>query len=388
MLVTATRNATLDDMRETLIEQHARKVDMIVPASRLKFVDGQLQVKGVDPVFDETGVTEVNGTYRPTEVFDEGLAEKLRIPLAYVRRLRLERPDLYDLNANGLLRGKHKIMDGDLKQIFAADDRSFLIRAFRGDDDSLGIARAFLSDRYSIMDNLDVLVAALEGIQMAGAPVEVDGCDLSDRKMYVRIKAPSIRALAPSLLAGYKSPFSGASGTENPVVFAGFVISNSEVGGGAFSLTPRMIVEVCSNGMTIAKDAMRAIHLGGRQDEGLIRWTQDTEKKELALVTAKARDAVATFLDVDYMKSVIGELEKQAGKPIAKVDDVHVVTKKLGFDEETRDSVFSMFVKGGQITCGGVLNAVTAAAQEIKDADKAAEVEAAGIRALELAFAL
>jgi hypothetical protein len=45
-------------------------------------------------------------------------------------------------------------------------------------------------------------------------------------------------------------------------VFAGFVISNSETGCGAFTLTPRLIVQVCRNGMTIIKDAIRAVHLG------------------------------------------------------------------------------------------------------------------------------
>ena len=56
--------------------------------------------------------------------------------------------------------------------------------------------------------------------------------------MYVRVVCEQVRVLAPALLAGYRSPFTGAAGADNPVVFAGFVITNSETGCGAFSLVP------------------------------------------------------------------------------------------------------------------------------------------------------
>ena len=72
--------------------------------------------------------------------------------------------------------------------------------------------------------------------------------------MYVRVVCEQVRALAPALLAGYRSPFTGASGADNPVIFAGFVISNSETACGAFTLTPRLVVQVCRNGLTITRD--------------------------------------------------------------------------------------------------------------------------------------
>jgi hypothetical protein len=140
--------------------------------------------------------------------------------------------------------------------------------------------------------------------------------------------------------------------------------------------------------MTITRDAMKAVHLGGKMDEGVINWSRDTIEKQLALVTARARDAVATFLDRDYMIRVIRDMETKAGKKIEDVEDVRVVAKKLAFDQEQQDAVFNMFVKGGQFTAGGVMQAVTAAAQSTKDADKAFEMEAQATRALELAFAL
>jgi len=80
------------------------------------------------------------------------------------------------------------------------------------------------------------------------------------------------------------------------VLFAGFVISNSKVGDGAWPITPRVVAEICGNGLQITADVTRAIHLGSRQERGIVRYSADTMDKELALITARARDAVATFL--------------------------------------------------------------------------------------------
>ena len=111
--------------------------------------------------------------------------------------------------------------------------------------------------------------------------------------MYVRVVCEQVRALAPALLAGYRSPFTGAAGADNPVVFAGFVLTNSETGCGAFSLMPRLVAQVCRNGMTITRDAMRAVHLGERLEQGVVTWSDNTRDKTLALITAKTTDAVA-----------------------------------------------------------------------------------------------
>ena len=48
--------------------------------------------------------------------------------------------------------------------------------------------------------------------------------------MYVRVVCEQVAVLAPALLADYRSPFTGAAGADNPAVFAGFVIRESETG--------------------------------------------------------------------------------------------------------------------------------------------------------------
>jgi hypothetical protein len=132
---TNTRNATLEDLASMLKEQHARKIDVVAPAGVVSMKDGDLVLKGMEPILNDDGVTDPNGSYRPTSVADEGLAEKLGIPLLYVRRLRHERLDLLDGNVNGWLRGSRvrRTIEIDnavagVEQDHGPDPRSFLIR--------------------------------------------------------------------------------------------------------------------------------------------------------------------------------------------------------------------------------------------------------------------
>jgi hypothetical protein len=380
MVQTTTRNATLADLVALLRDHQSRKIDVVIPASKVRANRGNLIVEGAEKQITDDGVTSVDGIYRPTDVADEGIASKLTIPSAYLKRLRKDRPDLYDANVNGWLHGG----PSDSNRHYEPDSRKFLLRAFRGDDGGEGVARAFLSDAYGIIDNFDVLVAAMDGIKQSGAAAVIDRCDLSDRRMYVRVSAPEVAALAPQLLAGYRSPFSGQSGDELPIVHAGFVISNSEVGNGAYTLTPQVVVKVCSNGMTRTVDAMRRTHIGERMGEGVVTWSQGTERKALELISSMTKDAVATFLDVSYVERVVAEVTEQAVVPV-RVEAVTEVTKRLKFSEEEVSGVLDHFIRGGQTTAGGVMNAVTSFSQEIRDVERAYEVEALGMDALALA---
>jgi hypothetical protein len=365
-----TRNATLADLAALLRDQQARKVDVVAHARAIRAEGGRLILDGTDPQLTAEGVTMTRGAYTPTEVCDQGLADKLGIPSAYLRRLRAEHTGLYDANVTGWL---------------TRTDKRYLVRGLRGDRGG-GVARAFLSDAYRIVDNLDVLLAALDGIRQAGTPVTIEGCDLTERRMYVRVVSDAVRALAPALLRGYRSPFTGAAGADNPVVFGGFVLTNSETGCGAFTLTPRLTVQVCRNGMTITKDALRAVHLGGRMDEGVIRWSHDTQQRNLALVTAQARDAVTTFLDTGYVQAKIAEMTDAASRPVDDPEEaVKVVAQRLRFTDAQQHAILNHFIRGTDISAGGVMHAVTSVAQTLDDADAAYDLEAQAVRAMELA---
>ena len=367
-----TRHADMGDLAELLRDQQARKVDVVAAPSALRARDGLLVISGTEPVLTEAGVDLADGIYRPTAVCDEGIGEKLGIDLRYLRKLRDQATDLYDVNVNGWLHRQDP-------------DRRFLVRCFRGQAGT-GVARALLSDGYKRIDHLDVLTAILDGVRRAGVPVQVDGCDLTERRMYVRLHSDQVTALAPVLLAGYRSPFTGAEGTANPVVWGGLVVTNSETGDGAATITPRLVVEVCRNGYTITADAHRAVHLGGKLAEGVIGWSADTQQRHLDLITAKARDAVTRFLDPAYVQHVITRMERDAGAPVERPEEtIRVISQQLRFAEGTREAVLAHFIKGGQLTAGGVMHAVTSVAQTLDDADTAHDLESHALRVLQLA---
>ncbi|GAA3238384.1 hypothetical protein GCM10017691_38470 [Pseudonocardia petroleophila] len=370
-----TRNATVADLARLLQVQHAGKLDVVAPAWSLIAERGDLRLIGVgEPSLTPDGVTVGETRLRPTALADAAIADKLGIPGTYLRRLRAEQIGLYDANVNTWL----------------ADDpdRRFLVRGLRDPASGTGVVRALLSDSYRVVDNLDVLMAVLEGIRTAGVEVDIARCDLTERRMYVKVRAPQIAEYAPDLLAGYRSPFTGARGADNPTVFAGFVVSNSETGHGSFSLTPQLTVQVCDNGMTISKDAMREVHLGARMSDGVIRWAADTQGALLDLVVKQARDAVATFLDHGYVRAALAEITRQAGiaisDPQATLDHVG---KALRFTAEQQATILAHFIQGADVTSGGVLHAVTSAAQTIDDADVAHDLERCGVKAMALAAA-
>ena len=385
------------DLRElvTLLQsQRVRALDVVAPSGALTAFNGNLLIDGTEVVMDETGVSQTAGQYGITKVAEEGIAAKLNIPQQYLRRMRETHPDLYDANVNGWLRHASNV------------DNKYLVRVLRtaaGDDDvdGNGLVRAFLSDKYRIIDNLDVLLATLDGINNAGIEAQIRSADLTDRRMYVKIWAPQVMQLAPTLLEGYRSPFeNGATRTGSaglghtaqgqPIVFAGFEISNSDTGGGAFSIKPQIVVQVCTNGMTCDKAShVRRVHMGARLDEGQITWSDETQQRNLDLIRSQTRDAVSQFLSPEFLADQVAKLEQAATAKVSEPQKtIEVVTKQLTIPESLTESILSHFILGGQLTAGGVAQAVSSVAQTVQSGDLAAELEAAAIPALYAAAAV
>jgi hypothetical protein len=375
---TELRKGDLAQMREALQDQSTRRRDLVIEASALTMTDdGDLQVLVVTHDVTLEGVTQVVTT-KPLQLLDVAdghLAERLSIPRAYYRRMKDGYQQLLAANVNTWL---------------AADQRSVTLRTFTRDE-APDLLRAVLSDRYAIIDSWDAILAVLAGLRDSGldtSAIEFDG-DLTERRMRLRITAPQVGVNVADLLEDYKSPFTGESARELPMMWAGLEISNSETGGGAFTITPRAVLQVCRNGMTMRQDLHRAVHLGGRMESGTIEWSEDTQQKTLELVTARTRDAVTTFLSEDYLTKVADNLRKIQGIEVPHTAKVlEAVGKALTMNEDEQDQLLNAFIKSGDTTVLGVGHAVTAIAQGAPDPERAAELEGSFIVATTVAQAL
>jgi hypothetical protein len=254
-------------------------------------------------------------------------------------------------------------------------------------------------------------MAVLHGMQKGGIVDPIISADLTERRMSVRVTCPQVAVHAPELLKGYRSPWGGAPalpgwtpervaraagieglgyepGTE-PVLFAGFEFTNSETGGGAFRITPVLEVRVCRNGLKIVAKATKEIHLGSQLEAGAIEWSDDTRRANIQLVMSQTADVIGKFLTVAFVEEQKTAIEEKAGVPVkasAAPEVIASVAKTTRWSEKEQGDILDFFMTGGQLTAGGIMQAVTAYAQTLPG-DDAYEMNGQAMHVLSLAAA-
>lgn len=343
--------AQLQSLLKTLEYQDEMKKDFVANSKKhLAIVDGKLVVTN--------GSKKI--TYEPTKHFHTQVQEKLGIPAGYYNKMLQDATKLLDHNANHWLKDESK---------------NFLIRTF---EDAAGeyknTARAFLSDRYSIIDNHQVLIEALDAIKQTGVKVEVVNAELSDTKMYLKVVCPSVEIKAKKLLEQYKLSVERGAG-----VISGFTLQNSEIGAGSFKISPRGLVLACTNGLISTRDELKNIHLGAQMNELGFNKNKDVMKANLTLIREQIKHAVKIFLSKEYLTKLINvytELgEPKIEAPIQNV--IEVVGKDYQINEERRDNILKYFIEGGDTRRMGLASAMTREVQDLKDADQRHDTEVA-----------
>lgn len=434
MIDTQLRNGSLDQLAELLKAQQVAKMDAVVPATAIRSIDALLHVAGMGSKVEADTLEELQagakagggaGMFAPSPIMLGQLADIFGVPVKYLRRMHETRPDLFDANVNGWIHGLARTAshdgvspltesDGTPKMIHAPDARRFLFRSFIDADGGVGFGRSLQSNRAMLIDNLDPLIVFLQTLREVDPSAEVVTCNLSETRMTVRVASPTITAAAPALMKNYRPVTPGwepahqgrytpprpgglhdfTPGAVHPttgrrvgdIASAGMLFTNSETGNGRFVLAPEFTLWACTNGATRMADAVTRIHLGRAMDEGVISWSDETKRRNLELVSAMTRDAVQQFLSADYLQKVVAEVEAKAGAELTEpAAAVELVAKQLAFSDETARLVLDHFIRGGQPTAGGILNAVTSAAQVVASADVAHDLEAQAFEALDIA---
>lgn len=279
------------------------------------------------------------------------LADYVGIPQRYYQKMQDDKSELLCLNVNHWLAQR----SGERRMVRSMGDR----------------VRAILSDRYRRLDHEDVAEAAFP-VLMDSQNIELISADITDRKLY-------LKAVFPRTEAEVK---------KGDVVQAGVVISNSEVGLGALTVEPLIYRLICLNGAIMADSAFRKMHVGSRyaSDVDMAQIFRDStrEADDRALlmamqdmIRAASKEAFAAM--VDKMREAAGSPPLTAPRPA-----VELLAKRNGLSISEQDSVLEHLIRGSDYTLWGVANAVTAAANDIEDYDRATELQYLGGRLIDL----
>lgn len=199
---------TLQQMLTEVKRQSESKEDYLIAPNRLR-----MESYGKEMFLhlsDDSG-TELIEPMTITGIAHRQIGTHLRIPAAYYDRMREERPDLLAYNANTW---------------FKQESSQRMLRTLDGS------ARAYLSNRYRRIDNIDIAGVTLP--ILGGLPdIRFESCQITESRMYIKAVNPRLQAEV--------SP--------GDIVQAGVIISNSEVGLGSVSIQPLIYRLVCSNGI-------------------------------------------------------------------------------------------------------------------------------------------
>tara|TARA_R110000868_G_scaffold187780_4_gene430354 strand:+ start:3371 stop:4432 length:1062 start_codon:yes stop_codon:yes gene_type:complete len=235
-----------------------------------------------------------------------------------------------------------------------------------------GGARAFLSDRYQPFDNDLVAGAALETLQEAAPDMVIQSADLTPTKLYIKASFPSIQREVK----------------KGDVVESGVVISTSEVGAGAVDVAPFSTRLVCLNGMKHTAFGARRNHVGrvvGGQDGAEI-FATDTLRADVKAFLLRLRDVIRSTVDPVQFAAIVSQMADAAAQPIVGdvVQVVEVTAKRLALSEGEKSGVLRHLIQGGDLSRWGLANAVTRAAEDCTDYDRASDLEALGGRIVEM----
>lgn len=234
-----------------------------------------------------------------------------------------------------------------------------------------GRLRAFLSDRYRRLDNLELVDHVLPVIaQMKSC--EIISCDITETHLYMKIIHKSMKAEI----------------TPGDVVQAGFVISNSEIGLGALKVEPLVYRLVCKNGL-ICKDFAHKKYHAGRQvedtDNAYELYSDETLAADDKAYFLKVQDIVSAA--VDQVKFNLTVDKMRASLTVDTGDDpvktVEVLGDRYVLNKMERASILRHFIMEQNFTAFGLVNAVTRSSQDLPDYNRATELERIGGQLLE-----
>ena len=316
---------SLVEMAQEIQRQNDLKADYMLDTRslRLEPFGGGLYLNAYDQSGDyAVEPLEVNA------IAHRQIGTHLKIPAAYYDKMLEEYPELLAQNVNAWFQ------------------REPAVRMVRTID---GTARAFLSNRYRRIDNLDIAGIVLPVLQeMEG--MHFESCQLTDSRI---------------------------------------IISNSEVGLGSVSIQPLVYRLVCSNGMVVNDAQTRRNHVGrvNEASENYQLYSEKTLEADDKAFAMKIQDPVRAVVDEVRFTRVVNMMREAKDAPMntaAVPDIVKLVSKDFHITDDESSGVLQRLIEGNDLTLYGLSNAVTRHSQDVKDYDRATALEGIGYNILSM----
>ena len=338
---------TLDQFADTILTQSQQKADYLVDTRNL-----QLETYGSDiylHMYDNH--SEVLEPLQINQTAHRQFGTHLKIPASYYDRMLTTHPELLAHNVNSW---------------FQREPSKRMLRTMGG------TARAFLSNRYRRIDNLEIAQVVLPIIgEMEGAHVE--SCQITESRMYLKVVNTRLEA---EVVPG-------------DIVQAGVIISNSEVGLGSVCIQPLVYRLVCSNGMIINDAQTRRNHVGrtNETDESFQLYSEETLMAEDKAFVLKIQDTVRAAVDEARFSQVISMM-KTAKQVAMNTQDVpgivRLASREFHITDDESTGVLQHLIEGNDLTLYGLSNAITRHSQDIENYDRATELESIGYNILSM----
>ncbi len=345
------RHGSLIDLAQRLEQLRATTKDVVVATDAVRLgEDMRLAI----PTVGEVPLSN----HAHTQV-----AEKAGIPQRFYDRLRADFPSLLARNVNDLFPS-----GSDRRLIRIADGR----------------VRAVLSDRYRALDSYDLALRVAEKAMAHNAQV-VDA-SLTETRMMIRVTLPQYREKVGELTAAVRAAYAtdthnaearraaGALALDADYVVPGLLVTNSDVGSGAFRVEPYVYRLVCLNGL-VGEYSLKQIHVGARLELGEVVYTDRTRTLADQALWSQVGDVIDATFRPESFRAMLDRLRGAHQVALPRVEAVvDVVTRDLGLSEERRAALMGYFAAEGP-DLYGLTQGITRVAQSSVGADLQTEIE-------------
>lgn len=347
---TTIQNGTLQNLYNRVLANAKIREDYTITNNNFEFQGANLSAsfKG-----------GISNLYDLSDTFIEQAAAKWKIPVKYAKRMHATTPQLFADNFN-----TWKSRDPEARRM--------LLRTYADRDNDFFKARALVSDRYLMIDNIDLIAEVLEVVQTVmkerGIKIQPVKSCLTENNIFIRFVCPEIENHAAAM-KHYHDP---ETGKQDSRIFSGFIIKNSEVGKGSLMIAPRVMVGACHNGLIFTREGFRQIHLGRKLEDTNITWSNRTQYINLDLIKSQVGDALNKFCSDDFLGKQVDMIEAAATHKLENPIPAMVnAAKHVGLADERVQRCLKWFAnQGGSSTTWDVMQALTYEAKSLKGEER------------------